>query len=338
MTSHDVVDVVRRRLGTRKVGHAGTLDPMATGLLLVGVGRATGCSGSSATSRRRTRGRSARRRDDDARRRRRRVRGSPVDVEGRRPCGDGGARGPVGQRPPAYSAVKVGAQALRGGPRRRAPRGRAASDPRRRVRPHRFDRPTRRSASLLQRHVRPRPGRRRGRGPVLRRPPRRSRRTAIGPFLADDAVPPEGPGDPLPVEAAVGHLPRLDLEDEEAVAASAREAARPRDRRAVRGLRPRRPADRRLRGRRPEGAPAGRPRRLRRRYPPSPWTSFAGSTHCRSADGPSVVTIGFFDGVPSAIGACCPGRSTRRGSVARSVAVTFDRHPRRSCAPPGHAC
>src|ERR687897_1570692 len=41
MTSHDVVDVVRRGLGTRKVGHAGTLDPMATGLLLIGVGRAT---------------------------------------------------------------------------------------------------------------------------------------------------------------------------------------------------------------------------------------------------------------------------------------------------------
>jgi tRNA pseudouridine55 synthase len=41
VTSHDVVDVVRRVLGTRKVGHAGTLDPMATGLLLVGVGRAT---------------------------------------------------------------------------------------------------------------------------------------------------------------------------------------------------------------------------------------------------------------------------------------------------------
>src|SRR5512134_2098519 len=41
MTSHDVVDSVRRAMGTRKVGHAGTLDPMATGLLLVGVGRAT---------------------------------------------------------------------------------------------------------------------------------------------------------------------------------------------------------------------------------------------------------------------------------------------------------
>ena len=41
ITSHDVVDRVRRALGTRKVGHAGTLDPMATGLMLIGVGRAT---------------------------------------------------------------------------------------------------------------------------------------------------------------------------------------------------------------------------------------------------------------------------------------------------------
>lgn len=41
ITSHDVVDRVRRALGTRKVGHAGTLDPMATGLMLLGVGRAT---------------------------------------------------------------------------------------------------------------------------------------------------------------------------------------------------------------------------------------------------------------------------------------------------------
>lgn len=41
ITSHGVVGVVRRSLGTRKVGHAGTLDPMATGVLLVGVGRAT---------------------------------------------------------------------------------------------------------------------------------------------------------------------------------------------------------------------------------------------------------------------------------------------------------
>ncbi|MCW2755714.1 MAG: truB [Marmoricola sp.] len=41
MTSHDVVARVRRLAGTRKVGHAGTLDPMATGVLVVGINRAT---------------------------------------------------------------------------------------------------------------------------------------------------------------------------------------------------------------------------------------------------------------------------------------------------------
>jgi tRNA pseudouridine55 synthase len=40
-TSHDVVDQVRRKLGTRKVGHAGTLDPDATGVLVLGVGKGT---------------------------------------------------------------------------------------------------------------------------------------------------------------------------------------------------------------------------------------------------------------------------------------------------------
>jgi tRNA pseudouridine55 synthase len=41
LTSHDVVDVIRRVTGQRKVGHAGTLDPMATGVLLVCLGQAT---------------------------------------------------------------------------------------------------------------------------------------------------------------------------------------------------------------------------------------------------------------------------------------------------------
>jgi tRNA pseudouridine55 synthase len=41
MTSHDVVARVRRLAGTKKVGHAGTLDPMATGVLVVGVEKAT---------------------------------------------------------------------------------------------------------------------------------------------------------------------------------------------------------------------------------------------------------------------------------------------------------
>ena len=40
-TSHDVVARVRRLAGTRRVGHAGTLDPMATGVLVLGLGRGT---------------------------------------------------------------------------------------------------------------------------------------------------------------------------------------------------------------------------------------------------------------------------------------------------------
>jgi len=40
-TSHDVVDAIRRRFGIKKVGHCGTLDPNATGLLIIVLGRAT---------------------------------------------------------------------------------------------------------------------------------------------------------------------------------------------------------------------------------------------------------------------------------------------------------
>ncbi len=41
MTSHDVVAMVRRKLNTKKVGHCGTLDPLATGLLIIVLGRGT---------------------------------------------------------------------------------------------------------------------------------------------------------------------------------------------------------------------------------------------------------------------------------------------------------
>jgi tRNA pseudouridine55 synthase len=41
MTSHDVVARLRKALGMRKIGHAGTLDPMATGVMVLGVGRGT---------------------------------------------------------------------------------------------------------------------------------------------------------------------------------------------------------------------------------------------------------------------------------------------------------
>ena len=41
ITSHDLVDIIRRKLGIRKVGHCGTLDPMATGVMVMLIGRAT---------------------------------------------------------------------------------------------------------------------------------------------------------------------------------------------------------------------------------------------------------------------------------------------------------
>src|SRR5947209_1624440 len=40
-TSHDVVDAIRRNFGIKKVGHCGTLDPNATGLLIIVLGRGT---------------------------------------------------------------------------------------------------------------------------------------------------------------------------------------------------------------------------------------------------------------------------------------------------------
>ncbi|QZA06252.1 tRNA pseudouridine(55) synthase TruB [Mycolicibacter heraklionensis] len=50
ITSHDVVSRCRRIFGTRKVGHAGTLDPMATGVLVIGIERATKILGLLTTS------------------------------------------------------------------------------------------------------------------------------------------------------------------------------------------------------------------------------------------------------------------------------------------------
>ncbi|RKY38109.1 MAG: tRNA pseudouridine(55) synthase, partial [Candidatus Omnitrophota bacterium] len=41
LTSHDVVNYVRKKLNTKRVGHAGTLDPQAEGLLIILVGRYT---------------------------------------------------------------------------------------------------------------------------------------------------------------------------------------------------------------------------------------------------------------------------------------------------------
>ena len=114
MTSHDVVDVVRRSLGTRKVGHAGTLDPMATGLLVLGAGRTTRLlrylaalpKTYAATGRL---GEETNTLDADGEL----IRTTPVEVslaEAERACV--ALVGDSMQTPPAYSAVKVGGRKL----------------------------------------------------------------------------------------------------------------------------------------------------------------------------------------------------------------------------------
>jgi len=111
MTSHDVVGRCRRLFGTRKVGHAGTLDPMATGVLVIGIERATkilglisGTSKSYAATIRLGRSTTT----DDA----------EGEVLRDNPASDvsdsaisaaiGDLRGEISQRPSAVSAIKIG--------------------------------------------------------------------------------------------------------------------------------------------------------------------------------------------------------------------------------------
>jgi tRNA pseudouridine55 synthase len=223
VTSHDVVDVVRRSLRTRKVGHAGTLDPMATGLLILGVGRATrllrylgDLSKSYAATGRL--GEETDTLDADGQI----VRSAPVDVS--RAEIEGACAALVGdslQTPPAYSAVKVGGRKLYEAARK----GDALEAPARRIRVDAFevsafdgrDVEVRITCSggtyvrVLVANV----GRALGCGAHLVR----LRRTAIGPFRVEDARPP-GVGEPLPIERAIGHLPSVHLDAEEARAAS----------------------------------------------------------------------------------------------------------------------
>ncbi|MGH2679257.1 MAG: tRNA pseudouridine(55) synthase TruB [Actinomycetota bacterium] len=224
MTSHDVVDVVRRRLGMRKVGHAGTLDPMATGLLLIGVGRATrllrflgdlpktyegtlrlGIETATLDA------------DGEV------VREAPVDVTQEQVVD--AMRALVGespQRPPAYSAVKVGGRKLYDAARAGE---RLEAEPR----PIHvdafdllsFDPPDASfrvicSGGTYVRVLAADVGAALSCGAHLVA----LRRTAIGPYTVDAAAVPDEAGDPLPIDAAVAHLPRLGLETEEAVAAS----------------------------------------------------------------------------------------------------------------------
>jgi tRNA pseudouridine55 synthase len=223
VTSHDVVDIARGSLRTRKVGHAGTLDPMATGLLILGVGRATRLlrylgdlpKRYAATARL---GEETDTLDADGRV----VRSAPVDVsraEIERACA--ALVGESLQTPPAYSAVKVGGRKLYEAARK----GDALEAPARRIRVDAFE-----VSAFDGRDVEVRitcsggtyvrvlvadVGRALGCGAHLAR----LHRTAIGPFRVEDARPP-GQGQALPVERAVAHLPSIRLDPEEARAAS----------------------------------------------------------------------------------------------------------------------
>jgi tRNA pseudouridine55 synthase len=223
MTSHDAVTAVRRALATKKVGHAGTLDPMATGLLAMGVGRATRLL--------RYLGQLPKTYEGTLRLG---METSTLDAEGEVTRTTEVATDPgevraamthlVGvsrQQPPAYSAVKVGGRKLYDAARA----GVTLDAEPREVRIEAFDLVEMRgsdvdfrvvcSGGTYVRVLAADVGSAVGCGAHLIR----LRRRAIGPFEVAEARPPDAPGDPLPVERAVAHLPRVDLEHEEAVAA-----------------------------------------------------------------------------------------------------------------------
>lgn len=223
MTSHDAVDIVRRWLGTRKVGHAGTLDPMATGLLVLGVGRGTRLlrylgelpKTYAATGRL---GEETDTLDADGEI----VRTAPVDVslaELQRACAS--LVGESMQTPPAYSAVKVGGRKLYEAARG----GEVLEAPARPIRVDAFDVTAFDGRDLEARitcsggtYVRvlvADVGRSLGCGAHLVG----LRRTAIGSLRVEEARPP-GDGELEPVERAVQHLPSIRVEPEEARAAS----------------------------------------------------------------------------------------------------------------------
>lgn len=223
-TSHDVVDVVRRALRTRRVGHAGTLDPMATGLLLVGVGRATRLlrffgdlpKTYEGTARL---GVETDTLDADGNV----VRTTHVDVErGDLERAFAALVGESMQRPPAYSAVKVGGRKLYEAARA----GQELEAPARRIRVDAFEVVAFDgddvgfvvicSGGTYVRVLLSDVGRALGCGAHLRR----LRRTAIGPYRVEDAVATDAVLAPLPLAAAVAHLPRVQLEPDEARAAS----------------------------------------------------------------------------------------------------------------------
>ncbi len=137
-TSHDMVARVRRLLGARRVGHTGTLDPMATGLLALLVGRATRLARYVPSAPKRYRGvlrlGVVTDTDDATGRTIRRHAGPLPDVTAVRRAASTFV-GSTTQRPPSVSAVSVGGQRLY----RLARRGIAVAAPPKKVEVMRFD-------------------------------------------------------------------------------------------------------------------------------------------------------------------------------------------------------
>jgi len=216
ITSHDVVDGVRRIFGTKKVGHAGTLDPMAMGVLLLGVGRATRLlrylsgldkeyEGTAVlgveTDTLDAQGEVVRRSDAE-------VTHEQLEAAMR------SLTGRIEQVPPAYSAVKVGGRKLYSAARR----GEAIEAAPRTVRVEayellafrgtEFDFRVACSSGTYVRSLVADVGRAVGSGAHLTR----LIRTRVGPFGLDQAVMPNRIRQPRPIETAVAHLPAFRLE------------------------------------------------------------------------------------------------------------------------------
>jgi tRNA pseudouridine55 synthase len=207
-TSHDVVAEVRRELGEPRAGHAGTLDPAATGLLVLALGRALKLVEFMEYDKtyefEAELGVLTETDDAEGARIGERPVPSRAELEAALP----GLRGEIVQVPPRVSAVKVAGRRLY----EYARKGREVEAPARRVRIDElsllsFEAPRARFRLRGSKGVYVRSVARDLGGHVVR-----LRRTVCGPFRVEDAGP-----EILPMDTAVMHLPELRLTTEEAL-------------------------------------------------------------------------------------------------------------------------